>query len=220
MKRKVSRKCYFSDVVTTEWDPLSLLQTNRLAQILNDLHVYPTLTRKSKPFLKLLEAVRTRIDEAIKNDVFIPMFSKQSDLIRFMFLSKKWTFLDPWKTRIRAANLSWTDSIGLVSRLGFWKIKAKAKKLNSSFSSLFSWVVYFKLLIILKKNYKIFQLVRSIALLKEFLSPGSRFELAIEKIINPTSMLALKLGVQNDQACERKVCPFHLKICNGKYPKR
>ncbi|CAB3408206.1 unnamed protein product [Caenorhabditis bovis] len=66
---------FLIDLVRETWDPLSLSQTRKLMQFCADFDKIPTLNEKSKQFVGLLDAIRCRIQEAIDDDLFVPMFA-------------------------------------------------------------------------------------------------------------------------------------------------
>ncbi|CAJ0928705.1 unnamed protein product, partial [Mesorhabditis belari] len=70
---------FITDVVNEEWDPLSLKQTRNLATLLDTIvKEYPTITEKSKSVARLFAAIQEKAKEAVSEDLFIPMYSKQS----------------------------------------------------------------------------------------------------------------------------------------------
>ncbi|VDL84481.1 unnamed protein product [Nippostrongylus brasiliensis] len=70
---------YLTDVVNVEWEPMSLRQTKRLGAVLSGLADYPDMNvDKSKSFAILAMAVKARITSAIDDDLFVPIYSKQS----------------------------------------------------------------------------------------------------------------------------------------------
>ncbi len=66
-------------MITDRWDPLSSRQTKNLAMLLEGLvDEYPTLVETSKTVQSLLNALYQKARVAINEDLFIPMYSKQS----------------------------------------------------------------------------------------------------------------------------------------------
>lgn len=60
------------------WSPLSQSETLRLVTLLKNLHDnYPTINGKSKQLQNCLKAVSARIQKALDEDVFIPMYPKE-----------------------------------------------------------------------------------------------------------------------------------------------
>ncbi|KAL6728999.1 hypothetical protein Aduo_000094 [Ancylostoma duodenale] len=70
---------FLTDVVNVEWEPMSLKQSQRLGAVLSGLSDYPKLNvEDSKSFAVLAAAVKTKITTAIDDDLFVPIYSKQS----------------------------------------------------------------------------------------------------------------------------------------------
>ncbi|EYB89229.1 hypothetical protein Y032_0234g3140 [Ancylostoma ceylanicum] len=70
---------FLTDVVNVEWEPMSLKQSQRLGAVLSGLSDYPKLNvEDSKSFAVLAAAVKTKISTAIDDDLFVPIYSKQS----------------------------------------------------------------------------------------------------------------------------------------------
>ncbi|KAK6055967.1 GC-rich sequence DNA-binding factor-like protein [Cooperia oncophora] len=70
---------YLTDVVNVEWEPMSLKQSKRLGAVLSGLSDYPKMNvDESKSFAILAEAVKAKITSAIDDDLFVPIYSKQS----------------------------------------------------------------------------------------------------------------------------------------------
>ncbi|KAJ1350955.1 hypothetical protein KIN20_006886 [Parelaphostrongylus tenuis] len=70
---------YLTDVVNVEWEPMSLKQSKRLGAVLSGLSDYPKLNLEdSKSFAALATAVKAKITAAIDDDLFVPIYSKQS----------------------------------------------------------------------------------------------------------------------------------------------
>uniref|UniRef100_A0A0K0CUU7 GCFC domain-containing protein n=1 Tax=Angiostrongylus cantonensis TaxID=6313 RepID=A0A0K0CUU7_ANGCA len=70
---------YLTDVVNVEWEPMSLKQSKRLGAVLSGLSDYPKLNLEdSKSFAALAVAVKAKITAAIDDDLFVPIYSKQS----------------------------------------------------------------------------------------------------------------------------------------------
>lgn len=63
----------FLEIVNELWDPMSVGETQRLVeQIDRFVQQYPSLNSESKFFLKLLNAIRGRIQEELKNETQVP----------------------------------------------------------------------------------------------------------------------------------------------------
>ncbi|KHJ88487.1 GC-rich sequence DNA-binding factor-like protein, partial [Oesophagostomum dentatum] len=70
---------FLIDVVNVEWEPMSLKQSKRLGAVLSGLTDYPKMNvEDSKAFAALAAAVKTKISSAIDDDLFVPIYSKQS----------------------------------------------------------------------------------------------------------------------------------------------
>ncbi|KAL7291124.1 hypothetical protein TKK_0015251 [Trichogramma kaykai] len=66
-------------IVQKIWDPLSTTQTLRLIGLINRfMKDYPTLNKSSKQLTALFAIVMEKMEDAIDNDVFIPIFPKQT----------------------------------------------------------------------------------------------------------------------------------------------
>ncbi|VDN44298.1 unnamed protein product [Gongylonema pulchrum] len=67
-----------TDLVRERWDPLSQRHCRNLALLLNQLiDECPTLMVSSRPVQKLLQTICQRAQEAIDEDLFVPLYSKQ-----------------------------------------------------------------------------------------------------------------------------------------------
>uniref|UniRef100_A0A6B2EHK5 Putative transcriptional regulator binding to the gc-rich sequence n=1 Tax=Phlebotomus kandelakii TaxID=1109342 RepID=A0A6B2EHK5_9DIPT len=72
------------------WDPMSTSQTLRLVGLINRLyHDYPSLRPCSKPLITLFNAILEKIKASLDNDVFIPIFPKQSQDARTSFFQRQ-----------------------------------------------------------------------------------------------------------------------------------
>ncbi|KAK6728049.1 hypothetical protein RB195_005606 [Necator americanus] len=70
---------FLTDIVNVEWEPMSLKQSQRLGAVLSGLSDYPKLNvDESKSFAVLAAAVKAKISSAIDDDLFVPIYSKQS----------------------------------------------------------------------------------------------------------------------------------------------
>ena len=65
------------ELVKIQWDPLSVSQTHSLVATIRNILSYPFIAPKSKLFLQLMDTIISKIDQAIENDVFIPVLPKQ-----------------------------------------------------------------------------------------------------------------------------------------------
>lgn len=67
-----------SEQVETCWDPLSTTQTLKLVGLIGRLgREYPSLRNNSKTTITLFTAIQEKMQAALDNDVFIPIFAKQ-----------------------------------------------------------------------------------------------------------------------------------------------
>ncbi|KAK7871921.1 hypothetical protein R5R35_009725 [Gryllus longicercus] len=65
-------------LVIAQWDPVSTLQTLRLVGLLNRIiQEYPTLGPDSKPLHSLVKSIIDKMKNAVENDIFIPIYSRQ-----------------------------------------------------------------------------------------------------------------------------------------------
>ncbi|KHN84480.1 PAX3- and PAX7-binding protein 1 [Toxocara canis] len=68
-----------ADIVQEQWDPLSQKQCSRLGFLLDSLvDECPNLVPSSRSVKRLLETIRHRVQEAIDEDLFVPIYSKQA----------------------------------------------------------------------------------------------------------------------------------------------
>lgn len=68
----------FSDLIRERWDPLSQHQCRNLGFLLTQLiDECPTLVPSSRPVQKLLQTICLRAQDAIDEDLFVPIYSKQ-----------------------------------------------------------------------------------------------------------------------------------------------
>ncbi|VDO64826.1 unnamed protein product [Onchocerca flexuosa] len=68
-----------TDLVRERWDPLSQHQCQNLGFLLNQLiDECPTLVPTSRPVQKLLQTICLRAQDAIDEDLFVPIYSKQA----------------------------------------------------------------------------------------------------------------------------------------------
>lgn len=69
---------FFLEMVTSQWDPMSLKQTKRISSVIKSiLDSYPTIDPDSKLLMSLLTNLVDRIRDTVANDVFIPISSRQ-----------------------------------------------------------------------------------------------------------------------------------------------
>lgn len=67
-----------AEQVETCWDPLSTTQTLKLVGLIARLgREYPSLRMSSKTTQTLFTAILDKMQAALDNDVFIPIFAKQ-----------------------------------------------------------------------------------------------------------------------------------------------
>uniref|UniRef100_A0A1L8DHS0 Putative transcriptional regulator binding to the gc-rich sequence n=1 Tax=Nyssomyia neivai TaxID=330878 RepID=A0A1L8DHS0_9DIPT len=72
------------------WDPMSTSQTLRLVGLINRLyHEYPSLRPCSKTLIALFNSILEKIKISLDNDVFIPIFPKQSQDARTSFFQRQ-----------------------------------------------------------------------------------------------------------------------------------
>uniref|UniRef100_A0A1I7VH53 GCFC domain-containing protein n=1 Tax=Loa loa TaxID=7209 RepID=A0A1I7VH53_LOALO len=68
-----------TDLIRERWDPLSQHQCRNLGFLLNQLiDECPTLVPNSRPVQKLLQTICLRAQDAIDEDLFVPIYSKQA----------------------------------------------------------------------------------------------------------------------------------------------
>ncbi|KAK6105407.1 GC-rich sequence DNA-binding factor-like family protein [Brugia pahangi] len=68
-----------TDLIRERWDPLSQHQCRNLGFLLNQLiDECPTLVPSSRPVQKLLQTICLRAQDAIDEDLFVPIYSKQA----------------------------------------------------------------------------------------------------------------------------------------------
>ena len=71
-----------TSLVQTTWQPLSSRQTRNLVTCLSQfISCYPTLNAESKQTKALIKAVVERMRKTLDDDVFMPLYPKQSVLI-------------------------------------------------------------------------------------------------------------------------------------------
>uniref|UniRef100_A0A336M271 CSON010770 protein n=1 Tax=Culicoides sonorensis TaxID=179676 RepID=A0A336M271_CULSO len=79
-----------NDYVEKVWDPLSTTQTFRLVQLMSKLgRDYPSMRKNSKSLRKLFTSLLDKIKLSIENDVFIPIFAKQSQEGKSSFFQRQ-----------------------------------------------------------------------------------------------------------------------------------
>lgn len=72
----------FLDQIRERWDPLSQHQCRNLGLLLNQLvDECPTLVPNNRPLQKLLQTICLRAQDAIDEDLFVPIYSKQYVLV-------------------------------------------------------------------------------------------------------------------------------------------
>ncbi|MCP9261102.1 hypothetical protein DINM_004190 [Dirofilaria immitis] len=80
----IANKCYiqaylFLDLIRERWDPLSQHQCRNLGFLLSQLiDECPTLVPTSRSVQKLLQTICLRAQDAIDEDLFVPIYSKQA----------------------------------------------------------------------------------------------------------------------------------------------
>ncbi|XP_059612366.1 PAX3- and PAX7-binding protein 1 isoform X2 [Phlebotomus argentipes] len=79
-----------TEQIETCWDPMSTSQTLRLVGFINRLYQeYPSLRPCSKPLTTMFNAILEKIKASLDNDVFIPIFPKQSQDARTSFFQRQ-----------------------------------------------------------------------------------------------------------------------------------
>uniref|UniRef100_A0A1Y9H298 GCF C-terminal domain-containing protein n=1 Tax=Anopheles dirus TaxID=7168 RepID=A0A1Y9H298_9DIPT len=77
-------------LVEQYWDPLSTTQTFRLVRLLKRFaRDYPSLRATCKPLRALFQAILDKLKQSIDNDVFIPIFPKQSQEAKSSFFQRQ-----------------------------------------------------------------------------------------------------------------------------------
>ncbi|KAF8365803.1 hypothetical protein PRIPAC_83632, partial [Pristionchus pacificus] len=70
---------YLTDVISDEWEPVSLTQSTRISTLIRTLlQDTPSLDQSSKPLKRLLNTILQRFNNAMDEDLFVPMFSRSS----------------------------------------------------------------------------------------------------------------------------------------------
>ncbi|GMT00702.1 hypothetical protein PENTCL1PPCAC_22876, partial [Pristionchus entomophagus] len=70
---------YLTDVISEEWEPVSLSQSTRISTLVRTiLTETPSLDQRSKPLRRLLQTIIERFNNAMDEDLFVPMFSRVS----------------------------------------------------------------------------------------------------------------------------------------------
>lgn len=97
-------------IIENIWDPLSTSQTLRLVGIVNKfIRDYPNLNESSSQVLTLFMAILTKIQGSIENDVYIPMYDKQTMDTKFSVFFQRQFFM---AMKLLRNVLSWQ---GLIS---------------------------------------------------------------------------------------------------------
>ena len=76
---KITKLFHFgiTEIVRAQWDPISVSETRSLVATVRNILEYSLIPQKSKFLTQLMKTIIDKIDQAIENDVFIPMLPKQ-----------------------------------------------------------------------------------------------------------------------------------------------